>query len=176
MVVERVKLLMSIRYEEVIKMHTNTRNRNTNVLSAVMRGAVAGAVATVAMSGHMLWTRRTGRVDALAPEHVTDATFDAVGHQPSNAEHVVGTAIAHLAFGSGTGALLAVATRGRRVPVGGGTAYGLAIAALSYQGWVPALGILPPLRDAPSGRQNEIVVSHVIYGSVLAGMLNRWRG
>jgi hypothetical protein len=143
------------------------------LLSTVLRGAIAGAVATVAMSGHMLWARHTGRVDALAPEHITDAAFIAAGHQPSNAEHVLGTAVAHLAFGSGTGALLAVASRGRRVPFGGGTAYGLAVAALSYQGWVPALGILPPLRQAPSGRQNEIVVSHVIYGSVLAGLLNR---
>jgi uncharacterized membrane protein YagU involved in acid resistance len=145
-------------------------------MATILRGGVAGAMATVAMSVHMLWARRTDRVDALSPEHITDAAFDAASHEPSTTQHVLGTTIAHLGFGSSTGSILAVATRGRRVPWWGGTAYGLAIAAVSYQGWVPALGILPPLRDAPRGRRNEILVSHVIYGNVLAGILNRTRG
>lgn len=144
-------------------------------MRSLIRGATAGAVATIMMSVHMLWVRRTNRIDAIGPEHITDAAFDAVSHEPSTAQHALGTTIAHLGFGSTTGAVFAAATRGRRVPWWGGTAYGLAVAAASYQGWVPSLGILPPLRDAPSGRRNEIIVSHVIYGNVLAGVLNRSR-
>jgi hypothetical protein len=144
-------------------------------MTTVLRGGVAGAVATIAMSVHMLWARRTDRVDALSPEHITDAAFDALSHEPSTTQHMLGITVAHLGFGSTTGSLLAVATRGRRVPWWGGTAYGLAVAAVSYQGWVPALSILPPLHDARPGRRNEILISHVISGNVLAGILNRTR-
>jgi hypothetical protein len=49
----------------------------------------------------------------------------------------------------------------------------LSVWALSYQGWVPALGILPPAsRDQP-GRQWTMVAAHVVYGVVLGAMERR---
>jgi hypothetical protein len=140
---------------------------------AALRGAGAGAAATVAMSVHMLAVRRTDRIDALSPEHIADAAFHAASIEPTMTQHVVATTVAHLGFGASTGALAAAATDGRELPWWAGTAYGLAIAAVSYQGWVPALGILPPLTAAPSGRRNEILVSHVVYGNVLVWLLRR---
>lgn len=139
----------------------------------IVRGAAAGASATVAMSVHMVWLRRADRIDALGPEHITDAAFDAVSVESTTAQHVAGTTVAHLGFGATMGALGAAAAGRRRLRWWTGTAYGLAIAAVSYQGWVPALGILPPLTDAPSGRRNEILVSHIVYGNVLVWLLSR---
>jgi uncharacterized membrane protein YagU involved in acid resistance len=173
--VERVRVLRRIQYGGQAAPCAGAEPGRGRLMRAILRGAVAGAIATIVMSVHMLWARRTDRVDALSPEHITDAAFDAVSHEPSTTQHVLGTTIAHLGFGAGTGVVLAAATRGRRVPWWGGTAYGLAVAAVSYQGWVPALGILPPLRDAPPGRRNEIIISHLIYGNVLVELLNRSR-
>lgn len=125
------------------------------------------------MSVHMLRVRRADRIDALSPEHIADAAFDAVSVDPTTTQHVAGTTVAHLGFGATMGAFGAAVAGRRRLPWWAGTAYGLAIAAVSYQGWVPALGILPPLTDAPSGRRNEILVAHVTYGNVLVWLLNR---
>ena len=48
-----------------------------------------------------------------------------------------------------------------------GVCFGLAVWAVSYQGWIPKLGILPAAhRDRP-GRRRTMVVGHVLYGAVL---------
>lgn len=142
-------------------------------MSSIPKGALAGAVATGAMTLHMLWAERTGRVDDLAPEHVTDAGLAALGVRPSEGEHVAATTLAHLGFGASAGAIYQVLARRRASSLPAGVAYGLAIAVASYQGWVPALRILPPLSDASSGRRNEVLVSHVIYGAALAWLSGR---
>jgi len=142
-------------------------------MSSIPKGALAGAVATGAMTVHMLWAERTGRVDDLAPEHITEAGLAAVGVRPSEGEHAAATTLAHLGFGASAGALYALVARRWASNMAIGVAYGLAVAAASYQGWVPALGILPPLSDASGGRRNELLVSHVIYGATLAWVSGR---
>lgn len=144
-----------------------------SAMSSISKGAVAGAVATGAMTLHMLWAERTGRVDDLAPEHITDAGLAAAGVRPSEGEHAAATTLAHLGFGASAGALYGLVARRRAPNLALGVAYGLAIAVASYQGWVPALRILPPLSEASSGRRNEVLVSHVIYGATLAWVSGR---
>jgi hypothetical protein len=56
-----------------------------------------------------------------------------------------------------------------------GIGYGLGIYALSYQGWVPALGILPPPRRDRSDRQVTMAPAHVAYGAVLGRLTERRR-
>ncbi|MCU1692974.1 MAG: hypothetical protein JWM64_2065, partial [Frankiales bacterium] len=73
-----------------------------------------------------------------------------------------------LGFGAALGAVAAV------LP-GRGPAQGVAVAlaayAASYQGWVPALGILPPATDDEPGRPAVMVAAHVVYGAVLGRLL-----
>ncbi|GGK97107.1 hypothetical protein Sme01_35470 [Sphaerisporangium melleum] len=84
-------------------------------------------------------------------------------------------ALAHFAFGAGCGGLFALALARREPRVAAGVAYGLAIWAVSYQGWVPGLGIMPPVhRDRP-GRQAIMAAGHVVYGTALALALHRLR-
>jgi hypothetical protein len=53
-------------------------------------------------------------------------------------------------------------------------AFGLVVWAASYAGWIPALGIMePPGRDRP-GRPTAMVVSHALFGLVLALVLRRF--
>ena len=143
------------------------------ILRRLLSGAAAGAIATGVMTLHMVWARATGRVDRMSPERVTDAGLAAAGVDRTTTLHAAGTSVAHLGFGVATGALYSVLARGRRRPWWSGGAYGIAVAAVSYQGWVPAAGILPPLSRAPAGRRNEVLVSHLVYGTVLAVMTNR---
>jgi len=44
---------------------------------------------------------------------------------------------------------------------------------VSYQGWVPALGLLPPAhRDRP-GRPATMLIAHWVYGATLGACLGR---
>jgi hypothetical protein len=138
-------------------------------VSAVIDGAVAGAIATVAMSGVMLLGERAGVVGELPPASVTRHALRAAGvDRPSQAAAVLAP-IAHLGFGAVGGALYAMV---RRVAPGVpgpplGVLFGLAVWAVSYKGWIPALGILPPPEDDRPGRPAVMVAAHVVYGLVL---------
>ncbi len=84
----------------------------------------------------------------------------------------------HFAFGAGVGALFGVLhaqlpARVRRHPALSGAAYATLVWAVSYQGWVPALGILPPAtRDAP-GRPATMLLAHWVYGATLGVVVAR---
>ena len=49
-----------------------------------------------------------------------------------------------------------------------GMAYGVAIWGISYMGWVPALGIMPPADRDRRDRQAVMLAGHLIYGTALA--------
>ena len=76
------------------------------------------------------------------------------------------------AFGIGIGGVFGVMHRGIRVhPVLGGIIFATLVWATSYQGWVPALGIMPPAsRDEP-GRPMTMVLAHWVYGAILGAVL-----
>ncbi|MBB2911097.1 hypothetical protein FHS43_002362 [Streptosporangium becharense] len=140
----------------------------------LVKGAAGGAFATAVMSVVMLAGTRAGLMPDQPPKRIARAFLPGYKHRPKQGEGVLG-AVTHFGFGSGCGALLALASGGRRVPVALGAAYGLAIWVVSYQGWVPGLGILPPIsRDRP-GRPAVMAAGHVVYGTMLALAVNRLR-
>ena len=52
-------------------------------------------------------------------------------------------------------------------------AFGLGVWAVSYLGWIPALGLLPPpYRDNPR-RAWTTLTAHLVYGAVLGAGLSR---
>ena len=138
----------------------------------VVRGAAAGAVATVAMSGVMLALRRP--MGEQPPDAITTSAAHAVGADPTERQADAMAVAAHLGFGAGTGALYAL---GPRVgpPVLRGVLTGLALWAVSYQGWIPALGILPKASEDRPARPAVMVLAHVVYGAVLGAVEERWR-
>jgi hypothetical protein len=142
-------------------------------LKAILDGTVGGAIGTAAMSALMLGAQKVGLMGKQPPEAITEAALDAGGahHRDEKAENALATLL-HFAFGMGVGALFGLLRR-RMPPNAPAVMDGIVFASLvwvtSYEGWVPALGILPPAsRDRP-GRPQSMYLAHVLYGAVLGG-------
>jgi hypothetical protein len=150
--------------------------RRRSAAGGLVRGLAGGIVATAAMSAVMLAAQKSGLLGHMPPKKITDGFLGALGirrETPEPARKALAT-LNHFAFGGVCGALFGLAremTRGRRsgrAPVLAGVAYGTAIWAVSYAGWVPALGIMPrPKHDRP-GRPTSMVLAHWVFGAVLA--------
>ena len=144
------------------------------LLDAMVKGSAAGVAATGAMSLSMLAGQRAGLVDKLAPERITEAVLDTVGVPRSESAENVATTANHFAYGAAGGALYAVVTRraGGAGPLSG-VLFGLALFAASYEGWVPAFRIMPPVHQAGARRTTQLAVAHVVYGAPLGALVAR---
>lgn len=139
-----------------------------DVLRRAARGAVAGLAGTAAMSALMLAAGRIGMLGRQPPQAIAERAVQRGGgeHPPAPADRALGVVL-HLGFGLGAGGTYALLPR--RLPSQvRGCAWGLAIYATSYQGWVPALGALPPASQDRRDRVAVMVLAHLVYGSVLA--------
>lgn len=137
-------------------------------LATVVRGAVGGVVATAAMSVVMLGARRYGLVGKLAPEEITEDALDAAGVDRDESTEDAVTVASHFAYGTGSGVAYALA--GARLPgppVLRGVVFATGLLLVSYQGWVPAARILPPLQAQTPGGRWTLVVSHLVFGATL---------
>ncbi|WP_433242830.1 DUF6789 family protein [Streptosporangium sp. CA-135522] len=141
----------------------------------LVNGAVGGVLATAAMSGVMRAGSRAGLMSDQPPKRIARAFLPGHRHRPKSGEGVLG-AITHFGFGAACGALFALACGRRRAPVALGVGYGLAIWLVSYEGWVPRLGILPPISGDRPGRPAVMATGHVVYGAALALAVNRLGG
>ncbi|MEJ7730599.1 MAG: DUF6789 family protein [Polyangiaceae bacterium] len=136
----------------------------------ILRGLLAGARATMAMSTAMRGAQAVGLIGKLPPRKITDRALEAVGigGAPRPARAVAAPAN-HLAFGRACGALYASLGRARRFapePIPG-ILFGTLVWAVSYAGWVPAARILPPPQDDDPERVATMVGAHLVYGAVL---------
>jgi hypothetical protein len=138
-------------------------------LARGVRDAGIGAIATVPMSAVMLAGQRLGWMREQPPEHVTGRAIEEVAGDGVPERHLdVAGAAVHVAFGALFGA--AYGWLGRRMrstpPMGLGVTFAIAIWALSYRGWMPAIGVLPP--EQRGARATAVMVSaHVAYGLAL---------
>jgi len=51
---------------------------------------------------------------------------------------------------------------------GTGAGYGVAVWALSYLGWIPALNVLKPATQHPPRRDLLMIAAHLVWGTALA--------
>jgi hypothetical protein len=132
-----------------------------------------GAVATVAMSAVMVTGDRLGLMSEQPPTVVTRSALRDAGVERSAAAASLIAPIAHVGFGAFGGLLYALLRRLVPRAPGGvlGVAFGLAVWAVSYWGWIPALGILPPPESDERGRPAVMVAAHVVYGLVLGWLV-----
>jgi hypothetical protein len=139
--------------------------------TALVRGAVGGALASAAMSGFMRTAQAAGLLDRLPPRIIVDTAVDAAdAEETPGAVRGVAATLAHVGYGMACGVLFALGRRrlGRRgrSPLTG-AAFGSLVWLVSYAGWLAALDILPPpQRDRPR-RQLTMIAAHLVYGSVL---------
>lgn len=150
----------------------------------LLKGAFAGTIAALVMSIPMVVARRAGLVHQHAPEGITRSLLvrSGIESSPSREQQDVVAGVLHLGFGAIGGVMFAAAAkplarRGR--PLGqvpftlSGMLYGLGVYAVSYLGWLPALGLMPPPPKDEPARPPLMVVAHLIYGAVLARLLGR---
>jgi hypothetical protein len=124
------------------------------------------------MGGFFLAARRLGLVSKLAPEHITEAAMDMVEVEATEPVDNAVATISHLAYGAANGAAFALVRP--RLPVGslvGGLGFAGALLLASYEGWVPAAKILPPLHEQTTGGRWTLIVGHAVYGAALGGLI-----
>ena len=153
------------------------------VIPPVLLGATAGALATVAMSAVMVAAKRAGVTGELPPEQITRSAIAASSVEPlDDLTEAAIAVVTHIGFGATAGALFGLLTA-RTVAARGsfaiaaftGMIYATGIWLVSYQGWVPALGIMPPAsRDRP-GRVVTMLVAHWVYGAALGVLATLFR-
>lgn len=148
-----------------------------HLLQTVGRGAVAGAVATIAMSVPMLAATRLGLIQEQAPQRITDrllSRFRLADDVRDESSREALAAANHVAFGAVGGAGFALLAR--RLPssiplIPAGMAYAaLGIWTVSYAGWAPALRLMPPPDEDEPGRPVLMIAAHLIYGAVLGAL------
>jgi uncharacterized membrane protein YagU involved in acid resistance len=106
----------------------------------------------------------------LPPRLITEDVAERAGADPVMHDTALtgATLAAHFGYGAATGALFPFIVR--RYPLAlVGPAYGLAVWAASYLGWIPALRILPPATRHPGERNALMLMAHVVWGAALAG-------
>ena len=142
----------------------------------VLIGALAGAVATVPQRA-TVWALRTAGVyrRRAAPEVVAEGITNAtVGTEKVPQEWWKPVMLAeHFGFGAAAGALFGLLTAIIRPTTVAGLLAGLAVWKASYDGWIPALRIMPPPEEDEQGRQVAMVLAHVAYVLALGAIVDR---
>ena len=142
-----------------------------------LRGAAAGALATVAMSGIMLVAQRTGLMKKLPPEKILERTLDKLHIRRSESAEDTTATVSHFGYGMVAGALFSSVIKGRlflKHPVTEGILFGGLVWAGSYFGWVPALGAMPPPSRDRRGRTVSMVSAHAVFSAVLGWICGNW--
>ncbi len=140
-------------------------------------GAIAGLGATVVLCAALLAPRRAGLTRTLPPERIAEAAIEETTDRPAQpGERRLVASVAHLGFGAAAGAFFGVIRHaaGIRGPVASvAVALGFAnlVYVISYQGWVPALRIMPPASRDDPGRVGTMVIAHWLYGAVLGALV-----
>jgi hypothetical protein len=105
------------------------------------------------------------------PKQITKRAADRVGieTQPSSDEFTVGWIAGHFAYGAGCGAVYSVVRPILPGPVAvKGLIFGGAVWAVSYFGYIPALGLYPWPKDDSKSRMTVMIAAHAVYGLVTA--------
>ncbi len=133
------------------------------MLQRIAFGALAGMSATMAMTATM--RRLFSELPAeerypLPPRELTERFLPA----PDSTLPTL-TVLAHFAYGAAAGALFSILPQRRQ---GTGAGYGVAVWALSYLGWIPALNVLKPATQHPPRRDLLMIAAHLVWGTALA--------
>lgn len=136
------------------------KDRELALGSRLVIGAIAGFVATMAMTAAMRRLHRQLPAKErypLTPREITDSIFD-----PPPAVSPDLTLALHFAYGAGCGALLAAADP--KVGRLGGALAGGAVWLTSYMGWIPAFDVLKPATSHPLRRNAVMLAAHFAWG------------
>ena len=147
------------------------------MLRRMLIGAAAGAAATVPQSAVVWGLKYAGVYRRKAPpEKIAEELSEPV-IKVRELDEPLQTAVKlaeHFGFGAATGALFGLASGVLRPTVVAGVLAGLAVWKASYDGWIPAMKILPPPEEDEEGRQLAMLLAHIAYGLALGILVDRW--
>jgi hypothetical protein len=138
-------------------------------------GALGGLGATLVLSGLREAWAKTGLVFETAPMQVVDRMeeFDLVGDLSPAGRRLL-TALAHFAYGAGTGAAFGLLRRERGGPgeeAAVGSALGVLAWGAGWSSWLPLTGVHRPPWAQKSPRVLLPVIDHAVFG-VAWGLFN----
>lgn len=138
-------------------------------LDALVRGVRAGRDATTPMTLVMGGARKLGILGEPPPRKLARELLHFFGVSSESTKEKVVALASHFAFGAAVGGVYGLLREAGVLPRGPlvGAAYGSAIWAASYFGWVPALTNMPsPPADRPL-RPWAMLGAHWVYGAAL---------
>jgi hypothetical protein len=147
-------------------------------LLRLLLGFISGVAATGPMSALMLAIHRRLPADERYPLPPREITSKALDHLPGGEladERVKSAAtwLAHFGYGGAAGALYAQAQSRSAGNWGArGIIFGLLVWAVSYFGLMPGLGVLRSAEEHPVRRSGLMILAHLVWGWVLAGLFD----
>ncbi|MDQ3043724.1 MAG: DUF1440 domain-containing protein [Chloroflexota bacterium] len=149
-------------------------------LTAGVVGGIAGSVAMLPLFGGAKWA---GITQEMAPYRVVDraaavaAQSTEAGGQVEREQRTVAMATSHTLYGVMGGVFYALIQEELELPtIIAGPAFGLAMWAAGYLGWLPATGVLPEPWDQETGDALTPLAANVIYGLTLGVVERQIRG
>ena len=161
-------------------MTTLQRGTRPDLASDLLRGALAGFLATGPMTVAMEAMRRRLPYQErypLPPSEITSVVTIEAGlrERLSSGQRLALTTLLHFGYGAAVGALYAPSLhRAAPPPALRGSLYGLIVWGASYLGWLPALGILRPATEHPPRRTALMIAAHLVWGSSLGLLVDRF--
>lgn len=157
-------------------MTQNQTGIETQPEHAILKGALAGFVATLPMTIFMLATQRflpKRQQYELPPEMITkDLAHKAHIRHRINKQLILGaTTASHFGYGAAMGAAYGPLQKLVPLPMTAqGVLYGLLVWAASYLGLLPLLGISASGHKEPVRRNLMMIAAHIIWGASLGAM------
>lgn len=112
------------------------------------------------------------RPDGFAPKKAVEWTEEETGHSEalSEGQEMKAAMVGHLGYSAAAGAVYGLAREEvRSVPTPlAGAALGLALWVLSFEGWMPAVGIMERTTEKPMMKWPAPIMGHVLFGVVTA--------
>ena len=135
----------------------------------LLRGAVWGSAATAVMSLVFAAGQLGGALDRWPPRLIVDTVLERLPVEARGPAAGVG----HIGYGAAAGAAYSATIPRRRRGAGTGVLFGLLIWAASYEGWVPAMGVLPLAHRDRRARAVTVLLAHLVYGATLGAVARR---
>ena len=139
----------------------------------LLRGALAGFVATIPMTIFMLATQRflpKGQRYDLPPEIITKelAHRAHMRHHMNKQQILAATLVSHFGYGASMGAVYSPLRKRIPLPtVVRGILFGLVVWAGSYLALLPLLGMSESGQSEPVRRNLMMIASHIVWGAAL---------
>lgn len=137
------------------------------MMEPIIRGTISGTLATLPMTLAMFRLRRRlprEWVKPLPPRQITLrlAHRMGLGRKLDRGEKRTLTWLSHYGYGAVAGGLYALSPRWMSGPW-----YGLAVWAISYLGFMPALNLYKPAVKDAASRNFLMIMSHLVWGLFL---------